>query len=175
MTESTNTSTSTAESAKAAQCSVIALLEIIEAAEYKSEAVRELFHRLSSINKGLGRFVSAFNKSNSCKLSHEVQLHLQMATRTTQHACARYQEVFKEWTSHFINDPLRDSDWHPCGAFVDIQSRIFSGRLRHLKDTMNMAIEISALYVSILCSCKYQLTELLHQTGYVSRLENNLR
>jgi hypothetical protein len=83
MAEPTNTSASTAESAKAAQCSVLALLESIEAAEYRTEAVKELFHRLSSINKALGRFVSAFNKSDSCKLSHEVQLHLQIVTRTT--------------------------------------------------------------------------------------------
>lgn len=145
MAEPTNTGTSAAEFARTAQCSISALLKIIEAAEYRTDAVKELFHLLPSINKALGRFVSTFNKSNSCKLSHEVQLHLQMATRTTQQACARFQEVFTEWTSHFIKDTLRDSDWNPFGAFVDIQSRIFSGRLRQLKDTMNMAIEISAL------------------------------
>lgn len=147
MAEPTNTSTSTAQSAKAAQCSVIALLESIEVSEYRTEAVKGLFHRLSSINEALGRFGSAFDKSDTCKLSHEVQLHLQMAIWTTQDACARYQEVFKEWVSHFMNDSLRDSDWHPFGAFVDIQSQILSGRLRHLKDTINLAIEISALYV----------------------------
>ncbi|KAJ5120758.1 uncharacterized protein N7515_010146 [Penicillium bovifimosum] len=145
MAEPTNTGTSAAEFAKAAQCSICALVEIIEAAEYRTEAVKELFHLLSSINKAMERFVSTFDKSNSCKLSHEVQLHLQMATRTTQHACARFQEVFTEWTSHFIKDSLRDSDWNLFGAFVDIQSRILSGRLRQLKDTMNMAMEISAL------------------------------
>jgi hypothetical protein len=162
MAEPTNTGTSVAKSAEAAQCNVSALFEIIEASEYRTEAVKELFLLLSSINKALGRFVSTFSKSDSCKLSHDVQLHLQMAIQTARHACARFQEAFIDWTSHFIKDSLRDSDWNPFGAFVDIQSRIFSGRLRQLKDTMNMVIEISALYVANLCSCYYQLPESRH-------------
>ncbi|KAJ5297267.1 uncharacterized protein N7443_008160 [Penicillium atrosanguineum] len=135
-----NTSTSPAES-----YSVSAVFEIIEVAEYRTETIKELFHLLSSINKALGRFVLTFNKSNPCNLSHKVQLHLQMATRTTQQACARFQEVFKQWISHFIGDSLRESNWNPFGAFVDIQSCMLSGRLRQLKVTMHMAIEISAL------------------------------
>jgi enolase len=147
MTEPTSTSTFRAQSVKAAQCSVIALLENIKAAEYTTEAVKELFHGLSSINKALGRIASAFDQSDSCKISHEVQRRLQMAIWTNKDACARYQEAFKERTSPLINDSLRDSDWHPFDAFVDIQSQLLSERLQLLEDTINMVMEIYALYV----------------------------
>jgi hypothetical protein len=79
MFESTNTSTFITQSVKPAQCNVIALMENIKAAEYTTEAVKELFHRLSSINKVLGGLALALDQSGSCKLSHEVQRHLQMA------------------------------------------------------------------------------------------------
>jgi hypothetical protein len=134
MAEPTNTGTSAAESAEAAQCSVSALLGTIEVSEYRSEAVKELFDLLSSINKALGRVASNFTKSDSCKLSHDVPLHLQIAIQTTQEVCERFQQDFTEWTSHFIKDSLRDPDWNYFGAFVDILSRILSRRLRQLQE-----------------------------------------
>ncbi|KAJ5117642.1 hypothetical protein N7448_011274 [Penicillium atrosanguineum] len=148
MTQPTYTSTFTAQSVKEAQSSVIALLDIIKAAEYTTEAVKELSHRLSSIDKALGGLALALDETSSCKLSHEVRRHLHMVIRTNQDACARCQEAFSEWTSPLINESLHESNWHPFGAFVDIQSQLLSKRLHFLEDTIIMVMQIYAMYVN---------------------------
>ncbi|KAJ5125651.1 hypothetical protein N7526_007828 [Penicillium atrosanguineum] len=131
MTQPTYTSTFTAQSVKEAQSSVIALLDIIKAAEYTTEA---------------GGLALALDETSSCKLSHEVRRHLHMVIRTNQDACVRCQEAFSEWKSPLINESLHESSWHPFGAFVDIQSQLLSKRLHLLEDTINMVMQINAMY-----------------------------
>ncbi|KAJ5303214.1 hypothetical protein N7476_010013 [Penicillium atrosanguineum] len=154
MTQPTYTSTFTAQSVKEAQSSVIALLDIIKAAEYTTEAVKELSHRLSSIDKALGGLALALDETSSCKLSHEVRRHLHMVIRTNQDACVRCQEAFSEWKSPLINESLHESSWHPFGAFVDIQSQLLSKRLHLLEDTINMVMQINAMLPAIFTSNK---------------------
>lgn len=137
------TSAPTSQAAKAGECSVFALLEDIKAAGCTCEASKELCHRLSSIEKALGSFAAELEQPASCKLSTEVQHHLRMAILSNQDACARYQNAFKEWASHSNNNSLHESDWNGFDAFQDIELRLLSERLQVLKNTIDMAMEIS--------------------------------
>jgi hypothetical protein len=72
-----------------------------------------------------------------------------MAIWSNQGACERYQDNFTKWTSHSNDDFLRDSEWNFFDIFKDIESRLLSERLQLFKDTIDKAVQTSALYVNL--------------------------
>ncbi|KAJ5642677.1 hypothetical protein N7490_006677 [Penicillium lividum] len=152
MTEPTSNNTFTVQCAKAARCSVTALLEKIKTAEFTTEAVKELSHLLCSIDKALERVASLFDQPQSCMVKLGDQHHLRMAIWSNQGACERYQDNFTKWTSHSNDDFLRDSDWNFFDIFKDIESRLLSEKLRLFKDTIDKAVQTSALLTTFSAS-----------------------
>jgi hypothetical protein len=96
MTEQTRNNTSTAQASEAAQDSFLDVLTDIENAWLTSEALRELCHRLSSVEKALGRYALTFSQSGSCNLNIQVFYHLRMSILSSHDACTRYRNAFKE-------------------------------------------------------------------------------
>ncbi|KAJ5642207.1 hypothetical protein N7490_006207 [Penicillium lividum] len=166
MTEPTSNNTFTAQCAKAALCSVTALLEKIKTAEFTTEAVKELSHLLCSIDKALEKVVSLFDQPQSCIVKLGDQHHLRMAIWSNQGACERYQDNFTKWTSHSNDDFLRDSEWNFFDIFKDIESRLLSERLRLFKDTIDKAVQTSALYVNP----EFPILPIASSLGFFSRL-----
>jgi hypothetical protein len=96
MTEPTRNNTSTAQAAEAAKDSFLDHLTDIENTWLTSEALREICHRLSSVEIALGRYALTFSQSRSCNLSIQVIYHLRMIILSSQDACTRYRNAFKE-------------------------------------------------------------------------------
>jgi hypothetical protein len=147
MAESIKANISNADAAIAAHDSVIALLRRLETVEHKNKALKCLCDQLSCIASILESFAATFGKPGSCKLSLKAQDQLRAAVQSNQNACARYQEVFEERRKHPLNDSLYYLDWNSFHDLESIESRILGERLRVLGSTMNMVMEISAVYV----------------------------
>jgi hypothetical protein len=149
MADSTGTRTSTAQATKAAQCSVLSLLKEIKATGRTNEALEGLCQRLFSAENVLGNFASASDRTGFCKLNPEVQHHIRLAIWGGQDACARFQNAFKEWTSHFSDHFLHESGGDDLDILEGIELRLLSERLQLLEKTIGMALEVSALYVTV--------------------------
>ncbi|CAP86944.1 hypothetical protein PCH_Pc24g00360 [Penicillium rubens Wisconsin 54-1255] len=78
MAEPSGTGTSTAQAAKAAQRSVLALLEDMKATGRTNEALKELCRQLFFVENALGNFASTFDLGGLCKLDLEVQHPIRM-------------------------------------------------------------------------------------------------
>ena len=148
MAEQTGARTSTAQAAKAAQRIVLALLEDMKATERTNEALKGLCRQLFSAENTLGNVASAFDLGGLCKLNLEVQHHIRMAIWGGQDACARFQNAYKEWTSHSSNHSLHELDGDDLDIFEDIELQLLSERLQLLEKTIGMTLEVSALYVN---------------------------
>lgn len=69
MVESTRNSNSATQAVEATQNGILDLLNDLKITFLTSEALGELCHRLSSVEKVLGRFASILGQSGSYKLS----------------------------------------------------------------------------------------------------------
>ncbi|KAJ5507064.1 hypothetical protein N7527_009207 [Penicillium freii] len=145
MAEPSGTGNSTAQVAKAAQRSILALLEDMKATGRTNEALKGLCRQLFSVEIALGDFASTFDLGGLCKLDLEVQHHIRMTIWGGQDACARFQIGFKQWTSHSSNHSLHELDGDVLDIFEDIELRLLVERLELLEKVIGMALEVSTL------------------------------